>query len=130
MERENPLIDYSSRQKRPKLYTRSIDRREIMRRNELMDYPQSSGPKLPNPLRHNISDLYPDNRELFQRNGSRRYNAMATQMCDATLPRSYLASHSRNYHPLGQHYAMTPTIETSPNSVFRSKHGREDTWLV
>ena len=129
-EKETNLIDYSQRHKSPKLYTRSIDRREVMRRNHLIDYPQNSDSKLPSLLQHNISDMYHGDQDWLQPRGDcNRFNAMSTRICDATLPRNHIGSYSRNYKST-QNYNMTSDHDYSPNSVFRSRRGREDTWLV
>jgi hypothetical protein len=127
--RESHMINYSSRENKPNLYTRSIDRRELLRKNQLMYHSHDSDPKLPKHLRHNISDLYPDNNEMLHQSDGSRYNAISAQMCDATLPRRYLATHARN-SPSRYNYSISPSIEDSQHSVFRNKRAREDTWLV
>lgn len=127
--KEKQLLDYSLRHKSPNLYTRSIDRREIMRRNRLIDYPQSSDLKLSSPLQHNISDMYHGERDWLPRGDCNQYNAVSTRLVDATLPRNHIGSYSRNYKS-AQNYNMTSDHEYSPNSVFRNGRGREDTWLV
>lgn len=123
------MINYSSRENKPHLYTRSIDRREILRKNQLMYYPHDSDPKRPKHLRHNICDVYPDNNEMLHHSDGSRYNAISAQMCDATLPRRYLATHTTN-SPSSYHYSIAPSLEHSQHSVFRNKPAREDTWLV
>ena len=128
-EKETNLINSSPRYKNPKLYTRSIDRREVLRRNHLIDYPQPSDSKLPSLQQNNISDIYHGDQYWLPRGDCNRYNAVSTQICDATLPRNHIGSYSRNYKST-QNYNMTSDHDYSPNSVFRSRRGREDTWLV
>ena len=101
-----------------------------MRRNHLIDYPQNSDSKLPSLLQHNISDMYHGDQDWLQPRGDcNRFNAVSTRICDATLPRNHIGSYSRNYKST-QNYNMTLDHDYSPNSVFRSRRGREDTWLV
>ena len=128
-EREEHLIEYPSGKRAHQLYTRSIDRREILRRNQMMDHTAPSDTKIPNFSRFDEYNQYPENREMFQQPYSARYNAMSNQNCEATLSRSYLAARSRNYKSNHQ-YSMSPGIEHPRNSVFRNKRTREDTWLV
>lgn len=128
-EKEKHLIDYSPGHKSPNLYTRSIDRREVMRRNQLIDYPLSSDLKVSRPLQHNISDMYHGETDWLPRGDCSRYNAVSTRMCDATLPRNHLGSYSRNYKS-AQKYNMISDHDYSPNSVFRNSRRRDDTWLV
>ena len=132
-DRDTHFIDYSMKQKRPYLYTRSIDRREILRRNQITDYAQDSDPKLTHSSRHNISDVYPENRDMFRRSVSRRRDASSNRNCEATLSRSYLAARSKDdqlSHMKHVSYSMSPGRELSRNSVFRNKRAKEDLWLV
>ena len=123
---EENVIHYNSRENRPGLYSGSIDRREILRRNQRLHYPQDSDTKLTKHLRHNISDLYPDNNEIVNHGNCSRYNTISPQMYDTTLPRRYQATSARNF-PSAQQYSIPTNLE---HSVFRNKRSREDTWLV
>ena len=51
----NHFMNYSAEQKRLPLYTRSIDRREILRRNEMADYAKISELKYTDPSLQDVS---------------------------------------------------------------------------
>ena len=129
-ESEPRVLDYCIAQKRPQLFTRSIDRRAILRNHQMLGY--SRDVKLPKRLRHNESNSYSPNGEMFDRSfDGIQYNTSSSPSCEATLSRSYLASRSRGYQA-GQPFSMQLALEQSPNhpSVFRNKRSREETWLV
>ena len=126
-ESEPHVLDYCIEQKRPQLFTRSIDRRAILRNNQMLGYP--SDPGLPKRLRNNH---YSPNEKMCNRSfDGVQYNTSSNPSCEATLSRSYLASRSRGYQS-GQPFSMQLALEHSPNhpSVFRNKRSREETWLV
>ena len=129
-ESEPRVLDYCIAQKRPQLFTRSIDRRAILRNHQMLGYSRDS--KLPKRLRHNESNSYSPNGEMFDRSfDGIQYNTSSSPSCEATLSRSYLASRSRGYQA-GQPFSMQLALEQYPNhpSVFRNKRSREETWLV
>ena len=122
-----PPNDSISKHRRPILYTRSIDRREMMRRNRLTAHAQITDPQFSNSF-HN--DLYPE--EVFNRSSDRFGKITDQQHCEGTLSRSYLAARSRSGQPSHRKhisYSMSPNFEER-NSVFRNKCANEDTWLV
>ena len=129
-ESEPHVLDYCIEQKRPQLFTRSIDRRAILRNHQMLGYPSDA--KLPKRLRNNGINHYSPNGEMFNRSfDDVQYNTSSNPSCEATLSRSYLASRSRGYQS-GQPFSMKLALEHSPNhpSVFRNKRSREETWLV
>ena len=129
-ESEPHVLDYCIEQKRPQLFTRSIDRRAILRNHQMLGYPSDA--KLPKRLRNNGINHYSPNGEMFNRSfDDVQYNTSSNPSCEATLSRSYLASRSRGYQS-GQPFSMKLALEHSTNhpSVFRNKRSKEETWLV